>query len=121
MLTDVEAVEDEPEAARARALHELQHAAALAPANVRVLVAQAEVMPAEEAEEVLERAYSLAPGDARVLTALAEVCLCSYLCVLIILLSAGGYAGGARRGVHWCDTSYICVLISVTAPIYVCS
>jgi hypothetical protein len=73
---------DEAEAARARALSELQHAAALSPANVRVLVAQAEVMAAEEAEEVLERAYCLAPGDAHVLTALAEVCLCTYLCVL---------------------------------------
>jgi len=116
MLTDVEAVEDEPEAARARALSELQHAAALSPANVRVLVAQAEVMAAEEAEEVLERAYCLAPGDARVVTALAEVCLCTYLCVLVRLVSTCGAYGGVIRLVYTCGARG-----GVTAPMYVCA
>jgi hypothetical protein len=91
---------DEAEAARARALSELQHAAALSPANVRVLVAQAEVMAAEEAEEVLERAYCLAPGDARVVTALAEVCLCTYLCVLVRLVSTCGARGGVTAPMY---------------------
>ena len=92
---------DEWDAGRARALSDLQHAAALAPANVRVLVAQAEVMPAEEAEDILERAYCLAPGDARVVTALAEVCHGPYLCVLIRLV----YTCGARGAV----TASMCV------------